>query len=516
MAKKSCSWIATAVIGKIPGLSGKLLDIEKTRVSPFLGFSFENIRIYNDAGKKSIALTIDKAAIHADLVSLLRIKKLALSIDIGDIILYPSIAGPATPQPPKNDQPKSLTLINSTSDHFSPRSIDVSIYAGSFSFADPIIGKATTIARKLSGNIRFERVPLSLDQMNAVLLFGDKPYSLTLSRKQTPANGYLITLATNDFRTGADLDTSGKDLIINTISGNYGPVNFGANGKITGSRLSLRDLSCNGLKIDELTSDIFYENGIFSMQDARARGVQVNGSLVGDISSVLLVEDGVLELSKISMPLYGGEISADIVIGLKSPALPFNIFSSARGMNCNSFFTDMSKKPSRINGVLNGDFNLHGSLKDPSMIEGSGKISINNAYLGPAALPAPFLGTIYSTIQQIVMPGEIAAITAAEAIFSIGMKTIHSDNIVFHGDNVYITGSGKANFSGELDFTFQNQLTNASHMDQSITDNLFRVPTAGLGKRISGARLTGTAKTPKWEFEYVHGDIFRENLQKLL
>jgi hypothetical protein len=116
----------------------------------------------------------------------------------------------------------------------------------------------------------------------------------------------------------------------------------------------------------------------------------------------------------------------------------------------------------------------------------------------------------------MVMPSEIAAITSAEAVFSISGNTIYSDNVIFHGDNVYITGSGKAKFSGELDFSFQNQLTNSSHMDQSITDNLFRIPTAGLGKKISNARLTGTAKTPKWDFEYVYKDIFRENLQKLI
>ena len=104
--------------------------------------------------------------------------------------------------------------------------------------------------------------------------------------------------------------------------------------------------------------------------------------------------------------------------------------------------------------------------------------------------------------EYMDLPEEADAYAAAD--FEIRNRRIITDNLIFEGKDLSITGEGYMDFDGNLNFSFQNELMEPSPDADEEWQESIRNAIISFGKRISRAHLKGTLSDQKWEFEYLN------------
>jgi hypothetical protein len=166
-----------------------------------------------------------------------------------------------------------------------------------------------------------------------------------------------------------------------------------------------------------------------------------------------------------------------------------------------------------IYGKLNCEINLQGSGLNSSSIIGDGKILITDANLGPMPLLSPLLGNVYGVIRNLLPGLKSVEIQGAACDFKIQNRKALSNNIYLWGEAIDIRAQGYVDFDTNLNFDVQNEFKEITGAEVSDWQKAVVDTIAAFGKLISKARLGGTLKSPKWEFEYLN-QFGSSNVQK--
>jgi len=246
--------------------------------------------------------------------------------------------------------------------------------------------------------------------------------------------------------------------------------------------------------------------------------LSIDNFRIREIMMKLSLENGRLSAPLINGSLYDGTLTCDFKMDLAEKDRPYLLSVIINSADYGNLMRDIAKEETDVYGTLDADLRLQGYAASSGTAEGGGSIIISDADLGPMPLLTPLLGDLFTTLQNIMTSINKITIYEAKADFKVKDRKISTDNLVFMGNEVYITSEGYVDFDGNLDFSFQNQFRDQPPGQDEEWQIALRNAIVRFGKLISRAKLKGTVKDPKWEFEYVDPvkNLISSNIKRFL
>jgi hypothetical protein len=245
----------------------------------------------------------------------------------------------------------------------------------------------------------------------------------------------------------------------------------------------------------------------FSFSTLRAGNVRFN-----NIYGKLSFNEGELSIPDISGIFYRGTFSSNLYADLNTLGFPFTFNAEVKKADLKALVTDTVDKNSPVHG--NFDFNVQskGKVEYQTSYSGYGSLDIYDANLGRVPILAPLLGWIYEGLENVFPVFKKININSAEMDFIIKDRKIATENLVLSGSDISLVAEGSLDFDGKLDFYFENELIAQDLPDDADWPVSIRNFITSFGKTMSRARLRGTLKDQKWEFEYLAP--MRKNINK--
>ena len=359
--------------------------------------------------------------------------------------------------------------------------------------------------------------------------------------------GYDITLRSDNLGFRSTLLKEDNSVIVDTLTGMFYTLRFDLKGEIRDYLSPEAACSFNGTvetdlgtfaelpgKIGEFArrhpmSGPLRTNIYFKTKEPKLDKCEFSSTISGnnlrvenfhikEILAKLSLKDGRLSAPRINGSLYGGAFICDLKMDLTEKDMPYLLSAAINNMDYGSFMLDVTQKETTVYGTLNAELSLRGYADAPETAEGSSSIKISDADLGPMPILTPLLGDIFTTVQNVLTSINKITIYEASADLEIKDRKISTDNLIFMGDEIYITSEGYVDFDGNLDFSFQNQFKKQPPDRDEEWQIALRNAIVRFGKLISTARLKGTIKDPKWEFEYLDPlkNLVGRNIKKFL
>jgi hypothetical protein len=104
---------------------------------------------------------------------------------------------------------------------------------------------------------------------------------------------------------------------------------------------------------------------------------------VDDISSPVKCSNGTINLEDISAQISRGAIQGNFHLDLTDSGLPYQLQLQLKGVNINEIVSRAGAILDRAHGILEGNFQLAGYMKDPSLASGGGNLEVKTGYLDP-------------------------------------------------------------------------------------------------------------------------------------
>ena len=224
---------------------------------------------------------------------------------------------------------------------------------------------------------------------------------------------------------------------------------------------------------------------------------------IDDLRLQILLDKERLSLPGLTSSFYKGTLSANMDFDLRGYSFPFRLGAKVSGADFRSIVRSLADPESPSYGSIDFSVKMKGELDNISSYTGHGEINISKANLGPMPIVAPLLGGLYESLQKIFPAFKKIDITSAWATFDIKDSKITTEDLVLAGNDICIASEGYMGFDGKLDFSFVNELIEPeTETEESWSDSIRNFITS-FGKSVSRAKLKGTVKKQKWEFEYL-------------
>ena len=189
-------------------------------------------------------------------------------------------------------------------------------------------------------------------------------------------------------------------------------------------------------------------------------------------------ENGNLIVEPSKYVLGEGKVHIEGKINFSTSQYPFNFKGRIDGININKLYPSSK-------GRINIHLRLNGMAKDPSSIQGWGKIEVENANLGKV----PIILDIFS----LLFKGSPSYITldSAEGDFRIKDGFAYTDNLEFKGKGVSLLAKGYVGWNRKLDFLIFFKVSQELLKFNPLT-KLFGVVIDRVGNAFVRIRMTGT------------------------
>jgi hypothetical protein len=239
-------------------------------------------------------------------------------------------------------------------------------------------------------------------------------------------------------------------------------------------------------------------NASIALKTLRGEKLRVN-----DIVSQFDLHNGNLAIPFLTFSFYGGSVSTELDLDINTATLPFNLKLNISGSDLRDILRSTVDPESPTYGKLDLDLKIKGELNNMSSYTGDGKFLITRANLGPMPIIAPLLGGLYETMQKMFPAFRKIDITSANATFDIDDRKVMTNDLILHGGDICIVSEGYMDFDGGLNFAFVNELLEPEPGSEEDWPTLIRNFVTSFGSSVSRARLKGTLREQKWDFEYL-------------
>ena len=236
----------------------------------------------------------------------------------------------------------------------------------------------------------------------------------------------------------------------------------------------------------------------FSFKTLRIGKIKLD-NLFGDI----FFNEGLVAVPALNGIFYYGVFSSSLEADLNSLGFPFKFNADIKKSDLRTFVKDTLDKKSLVHGNLDFMIKADGKAEYQSSYSGYGELSIYDANLGRVPILAPLLGWIYEGLEDVFPAFKKINIDSAWASFDIKDRKLMTDDLVLSGSDICLIAEGSLDFDGRLDFSFENELIEQKIPEDTDWPVSVRNFITSFGKTISRAKLKGTLKDQKWEFEYL-------------
>jgi hypothetical protein len=226
-----------------------------------------------------------------------------------------------------------------------------------------------------------------------------------------------------------------------------------------------------------------------------------NTFYVDNISFPVRFAHGAVDLKFITGHVSGGEIRGSFHADLSDPELPYRVHLQVTGVNVNEIAGRAGGIFHRAHGTLQGNFQLAGYMKDPSLAKGDGNLEIKTGYLDQF----PMLKEIgrWTQIDEL----EQLDLQHAHSNFSIVGQDIKVNSLQLISKNCEVNLSGTVQSAQKLDLN--GRLTLSQFLTQKIPSELednFARSTDGEGSYLD-FQITGSVLKPQTDlFERIIGE----------
>ena len=259
----------------------------------------------------------------------------------------------------------------------------------------------------------------------------------------------------------------------------------GANGEITAT-------------LNEIEGAIHSHKAEYEGRIRIATASIANSFDVDNISSPVRFAHGAVDLRIITAQVSGGEIRGSFHADLSDPDLPYRVRLQLAGVNVNEIAGGILH---RAHGTLQGNFQLAGYMKDPSLATGDGNLEIKTGYLDQF----PMLKEIgrWTQIDEL----ERLDLQRAHSNFSVVGQDIKVNSLQLISKNCEVNLSGTVESAQKLDLN--GRLTLSQFLTQKIPSELednFERATDGEGSYLD-FQITGSVLKPQTDlFERIIGE----------
>ncbi len=210
--------------------------------------------------------------------------------------------------------------------------------------------------------------------------------------------------------------------------------------------------------------------------DARVTRVSLRDRFFLDqLRSPIRYEPDVLELSKISARVAGGEVNGYFAMQPETEDSPFTTSVNFHDVLADQLVENAGGAKGMVKGKLQGSFQASGKTADPEALVGQGEISLRDGRVQEYKLLV-----LLGQILQIEELQELH-LERAEAKYHLrpGMVTI--DELVLHSPNIRLTSSGTVAFDGTLQLNSQLAINDRirGQLFKAIRDNFHRIDEPG-------------------------------------
>ena len=222
---------------------------------------------------------------------------------------------------------------------------------------------------------------------------------------------------------------------------------------------------------------------------------------VDDISSPVKCSNGTLDLEDISAQISRGAIQGSFHVDLTDSGLPYQLQLQLKGININEIVSRAGAILDRAHGILEGNLQLAGYMKDPSLASGGGNLEVKTGYLDPY----PILKELGAWTQI----DELKRLDLEEALskFSIVGQDIKVDSLELISKNCRVNLWGTVQSAQKLDLN--GRITLNQFLSRKIPNEIEEnFATAKDGRsRYLNFRVTGSVFLPQSDlFDRIIGD----------
>jgi hypothetical protein len=249
------------------------------------------------------------------------------------------------------------------------------------------------------------------------------------------------------------------------------------------------------------------EKRLFERQQTKSSfyltSLRIGGMKFDNIFGEMLFNEGKFSVPSLTGMFYGGAFSLNLETDLNYLGFPFTFKTDVKKAGLAPLVRDTVDKKSPVHGNFDLNLRADGKLEYQSSYSGSGSLEIYDANLGRVPILTPLLGWIYEGLENIFPAFKKINIDSALATFEIKNRQLVTNDLILSGSDICLVAEGSLGFDGSLDFTFENELLEQKPEDEPDWPVSVRNFITSFGKTISRARLKGTIKDQKWEFEYL-------------
>ena len=237
--------------------------------------------------------------------------------------------------------------------------------------------------------------------------------------------------------------------------------------------------------------------------------VSIYGLKSGRINLQLNKENGAIDISSLSVALYGGVVGGMLKFNLDSKDNLYLLDLNIDGVKIEKLKMDTLAKKKDIAGTLKAQIKLNGAIRDISKLNGAGKIYITDGRLWELNLLQGVCSLLFARDFSNIVFSE------GSCSFIIKDKMISSEDLEMKGNIANIRGNLRIGFNSSIDAGLNVQV-----LDENVplTGTFKDVTTAIIGRAgcFGVIKISGTLNDPKYSFQPAMGDIIKSLKDSIL
>ncbi len=160
--------------------------------------------------------------------------------------------------------------------------------------------------------------------------------------------------------------------------------------------------------------------------------------------SAVSYSPGGLDISRISAEAGGGDLSGDFSMQPEAQGSPFKLSIKFRNLEADRIIAEAGGGKGVLKGKLDGSFDAHGEIVDPSVLQGTGEIFLRDGQLRQYSLLV--------ALGQVLQIEELTQLhlEQAEARYHVESGIVVVDELILRSPNIRFSAKGTIAFDGKL------------------------------------------------------------------
>ena len=198
-----------------------------------------------------------------------------------------------------------------------------------------------------------------------------------------------------------------------------------------------------------------------------------------------------IKIPRLSAKSYSGSLNIEADFDLKKRGPGYQVKMISSGIDLAKLKMDTDFKNKDITGLLNIEGELYGNTNKIETMKGLAVVSVKNGNLWQLDL--------FKGLGEFFLMPDYRNIVfdQAEGNFTIGNKTVITDNFGLKSKQLTLMSSGKCGFDGNLDFTVYSKL-NKKLIRDSVDIRKFTTAIFGELRSALAIKINGTIEKPKY------------------